>query len=238
MKYLSPKALKIVDPIEVAKLCSKLGLRWMSGEGRAELMTTLQSIPVAIIDAKPSDSHDNDRVIGNAVLQVYFSQLRNRSGFFVDLTRDQFGVPDLGQREPGTVDAVVWSPGQLWHCFDDGFRDALLKLYRGFYEKDQARFESAICELGLAEPEEPQLVADLSEAFQSHFGASQGSVQFDLDDFYQSFDRIFHLLLENKKRVSPDFVVLGFYLVFLYRLMNELDASFDVEAAFFQSLGP
>lgn len=161
-----------------------------------------------------------DSKMGELVLELYFSQLKNTSGVILDLRQKHFEYAD---------GVLLWSPNSLAYEFSESFRSSLLTLYRGFYQDDLSLMKQAFSDLGLSKNLSEDKTNELCDLFKSHFGADTNAVDFNLEDFHSSFRGIFHFMIEHKVEMDVDFIFLGIYLITLYTHLESYQCSFDVQ---------
>jgi hypothetical protein len=160
--------------------------------------------------------------LGQEVLRLYFLQLKNPEGLYLDLRSSHFTKVE-GE--------VYFKPNSFYFKFKDNFRTQLVNLYKGFYYEDEHQFENSLKELGMTSGLSHEKIEELKTLFKSHFGDTK-HVKFNLDEFNESFLKIFEFFMDNKITLETDFIYLGAYLVTLYMHLGEYEESFDVESIF------
>lgn len=147
-------------------------------------------------------------------LELYFTQLKNPYGVFLDLRSSRFKI--------GLQEEYTFVPNFLQYKFSESFKKSLIKLYTGFYGKEDDKFKSGLDELGLTKNLSFEKKEELSSMFYSHFGGSSVTeTEFDLKAFNNSFFKIFKFFVDNKIKLSADFIYLGVYLITLYMHMDK-----------------
>ena len=161
---------------------------------------------------------------GAQVLRLYFAQLLASGPILLDLRAETFSPKSdcLRPSGVGEMARLQWSPKRLCFCLDEGFRSAVVAVYRGHYAGDAAEFRAGLADLSLSHAE---------DLFRQHFGMDTSAVRFSLVEFHKSFQHIFASCVEAKAKLHPHFVVLGIYLALLYEHLEKLGGSFDVRAA-------
>lgn len=150
------------------------------------------------------------KAMGEAVLRVYFAQLLEPKPILLDLSRVDHGDP------------LVWCPGRGHASWDDGFRTALVAVYRSFYEGGD-----------LPRALEPLGLASAADLFRKHFGeGDQSTVSFTVEHFVDSFHQVFVHCKERGIRLDPHFLGLGLYLATMYETLEALAVPLDVRSAF------
>lgn len=184
-------------------------------------------LPVTLGEARPhrapSTGGDAERAdppvlggasVGQVVLKLYFHQIADGRPVFLDLRSARFSADSEGYH---------WAPGRLFVRWPTDFQEALWGLYSGFYDDDETRFVAGLRALGI------EVAEDL---FRKHFGADPSAVDFELDQFRQSFLAIFTRCRDRGATLHPSFVTLGLYLLTLYEHLEGLAVPQDVRRAF------
>lgn len=147
-------------------------------------------------------------------LKLFFLQLKNPHGVFLDLRSSRFKINLQVQH--------TFVPNFLQYKFSESFKKSLIKLYAGFYGNEDAKFKEALEELGLTKELVPSKREELSVMFHDHFGGGNVThTEFDLKTFNDSFFKIFKFFVDNKVKLSADFIYLGVYLITLYMHMDK-----------------
>lgn len=157
-------------------------------------------------------------------LKVYFLQLKNPHGIFLDLRPTRFrSLPN---------DSAHFVPSFLIYKFKDEFRLNLLELYKAFYRGDDKTFRDSLTKLKLTTGLNEAKKEELAKMFYSHFGGENLSeTHFNMESFHDSFLKIFKFFMENKIKLSSDFIFLGIYLITLYMHLDKTGPQ-DVKAIF------
>lgn len=167
-------------------------------------------------------SHRN-KVTGESTLRLYFTQFQNPYGAFLDLRSHHFGQDE---------EETIFKPSPVWHCYSEEFRSNMIVLYKAFYYSDEQRFTQSLENLGLTAGCDQEQVEELKSLFYQHFGTETGEVSFNVDQFNESFMKIFSFFMENEIRLSSDFLHLGSNLITLYMHLEEYQTTFNVEKIF------
>ena len=203
------------------QLASQRGVKSLSRKTAA--LTTAVSL-----DRRAAAQHlseldsEQRRAAGDAILRFYFAQWRNPTGIFLDLRPSRFGSTDGETR---------FTPNGLWAQLDEDFRLGMIDLYRGFYSDDAELLDDALWRMGfLREDLDDEAAQRLRDLLQAHFGVQQEAQHFQIDAFRQSFDALFDFFIEHDYRLRSDFVLVGFYLITLYLVLEHLGQAHDVRA--------
>jgi len=85
--------------------------------------------------------------------------------------------------------------------------------------------------MGLLKPALPKAAADeLRGLLRSHFGTTQVAQRFAIEDFRASFNALFDFFIDHDYRLRSDFVLVGFYLITLYLVLEDLGQRHDVRS--------
>jgi hypothetical protein len=170
-------------------------------------------IPIAELSRSPR------RWLGQVALELYFTQLFRSEVTLVDLWPSRFGIDEDGD--------AIWAPKPLYLRWDARFREGLKDVYAGFFLDDRVQFEHGVLELGLA---------GSADTLTRHFGAgNQRSVRFGTESLRQTLTAMAGQRRPNDAPLHPNFMAFGLYLAALHELLESLDMSFDVRAAFMRS---
>ncbi len=230
---LMPSSLNVISTGSIARQ----GIELLSNAANARrfhtaLMRTQAhlrdaGIPVLIkhpkeaLELTPVDelSRSQRRWLGQVALELYFSQLFRSEIAIVDLWPSRLGVDSGGD--------AVWSPRAFYLRWDPRFREGLRDVYAGFFLDDRVRFEHGVSRLGLG---------DSAEVLTQHFGAgNQRSVRFGASALRQTLASMARQRRSSDRPLHPNFMAFGLYLTALHDLLESLDMSFDVRAAFMRS---
>ncbi len=100
-------------------------------------------------------------------------------------------------------------------------------MYAGFFLNDRVQFEHGVFELGLN---------GSADVLVQHFGeGNQRSVRFGAAELSKTMLGMSKQRDSNDQALHPNFIAFGLYLVALHELLESLDMSFDVRAAFMRS---
>lgn len=234
--HIPTLALKSMDwkglAKEIAPLAARLGKRNLE----EDLLHSMEHLDIAGISycvASQSTSVENNfseltkdqkRETGEAILRLYFSQLKNEKGLVLDIR------PKWFRRENGLVS---FSPSNMWFSFDENFRLALIDLYRGFYSDRLELFDSALARIGLTKNLDESQKERLKDLFREHFGpGDQEEVLFELDHFKESFYELFRFFIDHEVSLEKDMIFLGIYLVGLYMNLEKLGVKLNVRKVY------
>ncbi len=229
-----PKALKelithvptllfeVVSWTELSKDISSLSHRLLTGSGAAELRQKLaKKLPNSLKLTSQAHELNPSHQLGETILELYFRQLQSTEGMFLDLRLRHFS---------GTEGNYLWNPNSMWASFSPSFRQALHKLYDGFYLGSDQVFHDGLVETGLISQDwsvEDQL--EMKRLFKGHFGSAiDQPMEFHLATFQDSFQNVFDFLMKKKVKLSTDFLILGVMLVTLYLSLEELGGNYPV----------
>ncbi|MGB5191871.1 MAG: hypothetical protein WBN70_02740 [Polyangiales bacterium] len=184
------------------------------------------SVPVLINHRDPPSltspdelSRSQRRWLGQLALELYFTQIFRSKVAVVDLWPSRFGVDEAGD--------AVWSPRPFYLRWDARFREGLRDVYAGFFLNDRVQFEHGVFELGLN---------GSADVLVQHFGeGNQRSVRFGAAELSKTLLGMSKQRHSNDQPLHPNFIAFGLYLVALHELLESLDMSFDVRAAFMRS---
>lgn len=180
-----------------------------------------------------SDQHEklsiNDttqkRLFGEAILELYFLQLKNEQGMFLDLRAQRFSE---------IKKELYFTGSNLWIQMPDFFRKSLLDLYQGFYQSDAELFDRALTNIGLMNVEmTSDQKKEIRDLFLQYFGdGQQDEVQFSTEKFVRDFENIFRFIIDHKLKISADFLYLGIYLASLFHNLQSLGIPLNVRESY------
>ncbi len=202
-------------------------LKKMGQEVSAEQLEYLNKKYKCLYFVKETDGLERalPQVQGELLLEFYFSQLAQEGEVYLDLSASHLQVSEQ---------ELLFSPNNLAVHFSTSFRTALRNLYNGFYHRQLQQFAQALEEIGLTSGLKSQQKNDLIQLFQSHFGQGDQTQQFfSLEQFNDSFFRIFQFLLKHEIKMSSSFLFLGISLITLYTSLD--GGSYNVRKAFLRS---
>lgn len=234
LTHVPSLAFEVVEWKSLAKKIAPLTMRMGKKKLEPSLFDALADLhvrgvlPVAgeVVNNYASLSKKDRRLAGEAVLRLYFSQLKNTQGLCLDLRPRNF------RWEGQWLD---FHASNAWFKFSDDFRDALWKLYQGFYTGDTNLYNQALIQTGLARGLGRDKIEELKAVLEKQFGpGDQKHVVFAMRNFQESFSNLFRFCLENKVSLGPDFMVLGIYLVGLYQNLEALGVELNVRKSFQQ----
>jgi hypothetical protein len=229
--YMSPAAFQVIPwrgLVGIAKQLARGGdkqidttqLRQRLQSHFGDRLKLVDQIPAAANLQMESWPTTRREEFGHLLLELYFTQLTQPEGLFVDLRAQQFGYDG---------DQYLWQPHFALQLASD-FRQGLIDLYKGFYQPNPNLFDQALAALGLLDPNwSESQKADLKELLEAHFGSStQTKTVFAINDFRQSFHALFQFFKNQEVTIAPDFLTVGCYLVTLYLALDPLAIPLDV----------
>ena len=162
---------------------------------------------------------------GERILELYFRQLHNPHGLFLDLRLNHWEFAD---------DRATFHPNHLWIQLKADFQKSLKSLYLGYYQNRPELFDLGLQGLGLvASSSKPDDQAEIRDIFFEHFGpGDQSEVRFSKAEFLKSFEQIFKFMVDHKLSISGQFLHLGIYLATLYSALEHLGVPLNVRKAF------
>lgn len=168
---------------------------------------------------------EDKKQVGEKILELYFLQLRNEQGVFLDLRSQRFSAD---------AENLYFSKGQLWIQMQVLFRESLLDLYKGYYQSKPKLFDKGLTGIGLMNEkmsaEQKEKIKDL---FLKYFGeGDQTEVRFSTEHFVQGFEKIFRFIAAEKLEISAQFLYLGIYLASLYQHLQTLDVPLNVRLSY------
>lgn len=168
------------------------------------------------------------KAAGDRILRFYFAQFSNPRGQFLDFRDSRFVATD---------GAIAFRPSGLYATLADDFRVGMLDLYRGFYAPDEELLDDALYRMGFLNDELSDGEADeLRGLLQRHFGADQRAQAFSIEVFRESFNALFDFFIDKGYSLRSDFVLVGFYLITLYLVLEFLGQEHDVKALWEQEM--
>ena len=225
LDFVTPSFFEVVRPRDLLAQGREMAANLADGAGfeavKDAQLRALDDRGVTVrTEASGSSAGDeDDRALGQRILEVYFGQLFAGDAALLDLRRDRWSWPD-GASEP------EWTPSRLWIRWDPEFLEATRDMYRGFYRDDAATFERGIRTLRL----EPA-----SDVLRAHFGeGDQRAVRFETRVFHSSFHDVFVRCRDEGVSLHRNFLALGAYLACLYDAL-ETRGPLDVRDAFERS---
>jgi len=155
------------------------------------------------------------KAVGEAVLRLYFRQLRDGAPVLVDLSKERFVLRG---------EELCWRPGRGHAVWSDDFRRQLVAVYRGYYHEGGDGLRKALVPLGLE---------SATDVFRSVFGeGDQSAVTFSVESFVDAFHRVFVHCKERGIELDPHFMGLGIYLATMYETLDALGMPLDVRGAY------
>lgn len=225
LPYISPRVFDLMDIPTVALNMGKLSVQYMFSQGVDKAKLDLADfLPEKISFEHTSGDQLTSQEKGEAILELYFTQVLLGKTIFLDLRPGRF--------KGGS--SLNWSPNGL-HCkFNETFQRGLSNMYIGFYQDKKDLYEKGLEEIGLISSKDSESDrVEMMKIFNEHFGdGSQESVSFEMEHFVSSFHQIFDRIFHQNKQLSEDFVYLGIYLVTMYLHLERIGVPLNVREAF------
>lgn len=226
-KHVPTVLFQAVEWNELAQELPKISRRMIQKEGYAELFDyQAQRLKSENIECTTAPLHhknaEGDKLFGEKLLTIYFSQIFSNAGLFLDLRAHHFEQKD---------NTLHWHPTAFWTQLTEDFRLGLIKVYDGFYLGNESLYFEGLKDIGLIGKDwskEDQLA--LGTLFKEQFGDAQTSeVKFTLDHLNQSIVKMSDFMLKKKMKIPKDFLYLGIYLVGLYSSLEETGVSYPIK---------
>lgn len=232
LDFISPAAFQVIDwQTAVSDLAKVSSGAILGNDGRPALMEALDEyLPDTITLQHEKGNTDYDhQVLGQTILETYFSQFLCAQGLFLDLRLKNFSSHE---------DGFFFHPSDLIYRFSDDFRTGMLNTYKGFYLSDEELLKNGMIQSGLLPADsEEMLFSETRELLFSHFDtADENPIAFDLGKFRKSFHDLFMHLKKHRIQLPADFLFLGFYLVTLYHGLEDLGEEFYVKDCFLAAI--
>jgi len=225
LPYISPRVFDLMDIPTVALNMGKLSVQYMFSQGVEKAKGDLDGfLPEKIGFESTKEGSVDPKEKGEALLELYFTQVLLGKTIFLDLRPGRFKEGDF----------LEWSPNGL-HCrFNKNFHRGLSNMYIGFYQDKTELYEKGLGQIGLISSQDSEGDRnEMMKIFNEHFGdGNQESVSFEMEHFVSSFHQIFDRIFHQNKKLSEDFVYLGIYLVTLYLNLEKNGEALNVRAAF------
>lgn len=196
LDFLSPSFFEVVPTLAMTRLIAGLTRNSLNKELYASTRDTWFPIQRTL------DDPESPERAGQLVLRLYFAAILGPRPCFLDLRSERF------------TEDLQWNPQPWIFAFSDEFAHAMRKVYQGFYEQQPLMFQEGLKALNLQHSE--SLFVDL-------FGRTQGgSMMFRLQDFRESFHKIFVSCQKHKTSLHPEFLPLGLLLFSFYEHAEQL----------------
>jgi len=230
LKYIGPSAFDVIEWKKSLKPIGQISSRYFTNDGVENLIKTYQAYKpqdLKLVNENLGDIKVQPNELGEMILKIYFSQLENPNGSFLDLKKDNFFLKD---------NYISWQPNGLWHKWDNHFREGLLYVYKGFYDSQNALMQQGLEKMSLVHSDMKESTKkEIIDLLVSHVGSeSPTNVKFSLEIFEKSFEDFFKILKSEKIRLPADFLFLGIYLVSLYSNLEKIDLPFNVQKAYLE----
>lgn len=231
-RHVPTVLFQTLDWGELAHELPKLSRRILQKEGYQDLLNNYQNKLSALNikltqDRIHSSSFKGNKWVGEEILKLYFLQLYQEQGFFLDLRTLHFEIKD---------NEILWHPTSFWTQLNEQFRSGLIQVYEGFYLEDDELYYQGLTAIGLIQngwPEEDR--KELGDLFKSHFGSALHQEQkFNLDHFQESIVKMSEFMLNKKVKIPKDFLYVGVYLVGMYSALEEVDEALPVRDIFLE----
>lgn len=231
LPYISPRIFDLIDIPTVTLNMAKLSYQYLFSIGVEEIKKDFQPFLPSGITFKKDEKDEmiSDKDIGEKILEIYFLQILRPGKIFLDLRSNLFN------KKSGNIQ---WKPNGIYCVLEESFRHGLVNLYKGFYLNDEVLYFKGMFQIGLiSETDPPEIKTKMKSIFDAHFGdGNQEQVIFKLEKFSESFHQIFDFIYQQQKKLSPDFVYLGIYLVALYEHLEKLPVALNVRKSFINAL--
>lgn len=233
LKHVPTLLFEVVDWSAMSEELPKLTQRLLTGAGVPEVRQGLATVlPPSLrfgqAKLKSDLSEEQSHSLGELILELYFVSVLSGKPMFLDLRCSNFSPQDS---------EWAWAPGNLWGEFSRSFASGVRELYAGFFDADDERFMQGLRLTGLVsanwELADQQAMAKL---LKDYFQRGAGPMAFSLQEFQQSFQKVFDFLLQKKGELKPDFIILGIMLVTLYLALEELSGVYEVKRAYQRAL--
>lgn len=209
---------------------SKLScLTLLKPEESASIFTSKNSL------AAKNPSHQNqNKMLGNTLLKIYFLQLFSPHGIFLDLRSHHFFK---SPSDDSFSHQLWWVPSPFWTQMSSQFRSGILKVYEGFYLEDENLYYQGLEEIALLNPQmSHQEKTELGLLFKKQFGnALDEEMNFKLDHLKESIIHLSNFMVRKRLKISNDFLYLGIYLVTLYSTLEELNSYHPVKKIYLEA---
>jgi predicted unusual protein kinase regulating ubiquinone biosynthesis (AarF/ABC1/UbiB family) len=219
----------VIDWKSILAEAPSLAKRLATGEGVVQLGIKLESIlPERIVIAKVQRDGLSSELAsedGSLLLELYFRQFQSDQGMFLDLRPQNFSR--------ASDNTICWHPNGLWNNLGPEFRYGMLSIYQGYYSEKPELMRQGLKRVGLIREDfSPALIDQVEKMILGHIGGELSQQEFKVQNFTESFERLFQFLLKEKIVLSSDFLYLGIYLASLYIHLEKLGGSYDVRKAF------
>lgn len=233
LSCVTPSAFRVIEWKKIMAFAPTLARRIATREGVAELKTQMQPfVPQNIVlhegtkvSTKASPLHSDH---GEAILALYFTQLKCEQGLFLDLRPSCFSESAKNE--------IIWNPNGLWMNLEPKFRKGMLAVYEGYYLDQPELLRTGLKHVGfIKEGDSVEFISEVEKMILSHIGGDTSNQRFKVSHFTQSFEKLFRFLIKEKITLPPDFLYLGIYLGGLYMHLEALGGAYDVRRAFLES---
>ncbi len=199
LDFLSPDFFDVLPTVAMTRLLGVLSRNSLNTDLIQSTRGLWQRVQADLDrDAKESGLERQ----GQLILKLYFAAIVGPRPCFLDLRSECF----TSERN--------WQPKPWIFSFSPDFVLALGQVYEGFYENRPQLFQKGLTALKLSHSE--TLFLDI-------FGRVQGgSMIFRLQDFRESFHKIFLSCKKHKTSLHPEFLPLGLLLFSLYEHAQKL----------------
>ena len=214
LQYFSKETIQMLRLKDMLKVSQQIYFNAKNDSMKEEIMGFLQKSLSKQTELSPE-----------FLLEIYFLQLTNPYGFFLDMRSSSMKFQD-GQ--------FCWNPKPLYYKFSDNFAAGLRKVYHGFFLDMPEVLQEGIDETQLLPPgSTEQQKSDLQQLLLDHFGNVKNEpMKFTLVRFSKSFHHVFMFFKKNNLSVPSDFVVLGCLLTSLYWGLERMGKTANVGEAF------
>ncbi len=222
MDLVSPAFFKVIKPLDGLYVAKKLSQNLLDKKTFKEITSSQNLSSINLLwTEKVSDIPVNkpvDSGTAEKILELYFYQLFHGQTVILDLRHESFSTVHSSNV------GVQWSPRPFYWKFSETFLEGMKTVYQGFFND-----ESILVDRGLKILE----MLPLKNQFMHHFGnASQEKIFFKINDFKESFHRIFTKCMKDGISLHQDFIPFGIYLTLLYQTLDSCTEPLNVKKSF------
>ncbi len=161
-------------------------------------------------------THEEKKVLGEKILELYFTQIFRSPTVLLDLSLNSMGTH------------LQWSPLPIMVEWDVEFIRAIRNLYEGLFNQNPEKIDSALKDLKMFHAKEVML---------EHFGQGDlSAVLFKMESLSKSLSEMIHAFKKQSSQVSTDFITLGIFLLGLYQTLDKINVPLNVRRAFLRSV--
>ena len=229
LRAASPSALRALDFGALLRRLPVLLRRWANHEGAGEVRRPLRELlPAGIVlelersvPGAPGAAPVPPPPPGERLLELFFRQLRNPRGIFLDLRAARFRQLDSGD--------LLFLPSGLWVEWSAEFRRGLVDIYAGLVEENCARLAAGLRSTGLVARRPGEEAALLSLAIE-HLGKLARAPNVRSAEVAEAFEKFLSGLAREGRVLPGAFAELGLCLMTLHQHLARWDSALDVAA--------